>query len=808
MTDDSKLFGRVLVLRCFPRLADSVFKVALIVVLSACSAAPVQLSDSELEQRTTEVLDSLFAKYPPVQQEITLGEAMARALLFNLDDRVQLLKIAVEQKARDLDRIDLLPKLALEAGYSGVSKNLASFNKNTVTEIRSTQPTVSMEDESAQASLSLAWNILDFGVSYVRSQQRADRILIAEAQRRQTMQNVLADVRAAFWRAYAAQQWDQTVEKLLTDLQVGLENSRRAGDSGAVTKEEALRVQSSLLETMGDLMVVKRRLAGAKNELAGLMNLRPGESYRLSLDKRVEEQIEKERKSGFAGISLSKLQIEKLEEKALTLRPELEIADYNVRIKRREMKRSMLSMLPSVDLSLDAYYDGNDFKRYDQYTRLGLNVGYDLFNLLKWPAQKRQMQNEVLLEEEKRKALAMAALTQLHVGLAQHGLSQRRLSYADRLARVDEKIFTENSNQLRVGAVRPNKVLQSRLNFVESGLTRDWLFAERQRAADQLYIALGISLAQPVPQSTVDGSNPELKLQELSQAMGLRTHRLHDLEQVMAVYGAGRDLEQELLKPEGSALPEVHSVSKKAKLKAQLTDPEIPSKKVGTAVPKNEDDTKSKDLWCVHTAYLPSARSAQRYIERNSNQTSEDLVIYATGKGFIVRTLPLNFDDAYDYRAEARSTFSADAYIVNCTHLANSVRQNDASASASASASVELVVDPPVSVEEKNGRQLNSAESELSGRKSTRANSALVKRMDSKKSKDLWCVHTAYLSSAKSAQRYIERNSNQTSEDLVIYATGKGFIVRTLPLNFDDAYVFRTQARASFSIDAFIRKCG
>jgi outer membrane protein TolC len=678
--------------------------IALLAVLGACSSAPVELTDSELEQRTTQTLDSLFAEYPEVQKEVTLGEAMARSLLFNLDDRVQLLKIAVEQKAKNVERLDLLPKLTLDAGYSSFSENLASYNKNTVTEIRSTQPTLSSEDETAQANLNLAWNILDFGVSYVRSQQQADRILIAEARRQQTMQNVLTDVRAAFWRAYAAQQWETPVESLLADLEVGLENSRRAGESGAVTKEEALRVQSGLLETMGDLLTIKKRLAGAKNELAGLMNLRPGEPYQLTLDKNVKKQLEKERQSSFAGLKLSDRQVENLEEKALTTRPELLIADYNVRIMQRDIKRLMLSMLPGVDFSLGGYYDGNDFKRYDQYTRLGLNVGYDLFNLMKWPAHKQQAKNKVLLEEEKRKALAMAVLTQLHVALAQHGLTQRQLNYADRLARVDEKILNENTNQLRVGAARPNEVLQSRLNFVESGLTRDWLFAERQRTVDQLYIASGISLAEPLPKEVIQKEDLAAKLNDVTRSMSARTNRLHDLGAVLAQHAAGRDTKELTVAPKKPAIKprkkaDVVVANKKPKQKAvkkskekmptssvkkQNVTPKASSKTgrtssvvkpskppVVTTAKTPKSAVKSTQYaearsWCVYVGYFKSAASADRYINSLVSKSSRPLVVEPTGKGYVTRSQVLSYNDAYTFRDEARSSFAKDAYIRKC----------------------------------------------------------------------------------------------------------------------------------------------
>ena len=647
-------------------------------MLSACSTAPVQLTDAEREQRAAQSLEQLFAKYPEINQDVTLGEAMARALLFNLDDRVQLMKIAVEEKAQNVERLDLLPKLTLEAGYSNLSENLASYNKNTVTEIRSTQPTLSSEDETTQANLSLAWNLLDFGVSYVRSQQQADRFLIAEARRQQTMQNVLTDVRSAFWRAYAAQQWEAPIEQLLADLEIGLENSRRAGESGAVTKEEALRVQSGLLETMGDLLAIKRRLASAKNELAGLMNLRPGNAYRLTLSESMQKQIDGARRAQLSELKLTERQVEGLEERALTTRPELHIADYNVRIMQRDIKRLMLSMLPGIDFNLGGYYDGNDFKRYDQYTKLGLNVGYDLFNLLKWPKHRQHAENKVLLEEEKRKALAMAVLTQLHVALAQHGLTQRQLRYANRLALVDEKILAESRNQLRVGEARPHEVLQSRLNYVESGLTRDWLFAERQRTVDQLYIAAGISLAEALPRKVVEQNDLAAKLSDVARSMKSRSELLHNPQDILQRH-AGKE-----------AVSAAATVSRPSQPRPPRESTNKPAAKQpnsqSTATPSTQSPNRVKakpksaapgsaglatqylnpQVWCVHFAYFEAAANAERHTQKLSKELSRNVNSVFSGKGYYVRSGPLQYNEAYDLRAQARQNVAKDAFIRKC----------------------------------------------------------------------------------------------------------------------------------------------
>lgn len=808
MIDNQKILQKRMVIKSSEeRLVRSVLGVTIFLLLTACANPPSKLNEIQLERRTTEVLDDLFGQYPAVQHELTLGEAMARALLFNLDDRVQLLKIAVEQKVKKIDNLDLLPKLVLDAGYSNINESLASYNKSAVPgATRSTLPMVSTDDESTEGSLRLAWNFLDFGLSYVRSKQQSDRIFIAEARRQQVMQNVLADVRTEFWRAYAAQQWERTVEDLLADLKIGLENSRRAGDSGAVTKEEALRVQSALLETMGDLLAVKKRLVGAQNRLAALMNLRPGESYRLTVDMLAEEQIEKEREAGFIGLALNKAQVEALEEKALVSRPELKIADYNVRITRREAKRVMLSMLPGIDSSVGRNFDGNSFKRYNYYTRLGLNIGFDLVNLVKWPAHKRQGKNKVLLEKEKRKALAMAVLTQLHIALAQHELTQRRLNYADRLAQVDEKIFIESSNQLRVGATTPNRVLQSRMNFVESALTRDWLFAERQRAVDQLYIAAGVSLAAPVSVSLIETRDPVTKLADLSRSMMLRAGRLHDLSHAMEAHMSDSGAESVLsvvttpaakgavssahntvtrtLQPAESIMPERHD-------KPSLTKRVVASPAIG-----------AEKLWCVRAAYFTTDSLARRYIREHSVQADRELVTEARGNGFTVRSKALSFDDAYKLREQARARFAPDAFIRRC----GSIPDHDPEAESPVSSSSETR-SKAIFKETNSPVPSQITEPEKALIQGIAQSTEVVESGRSKQPKGLWCVHTAYFFLKERAQRDIKNIAAQGVTNLVIEATGKGFIVRSNPLSFDDAYDFRTKVRTSFSPDAYIRKC-
>ena len=82
--------------------------------------------------------------------------------------------------------------------------------------------------------------MLDFGVAYYRTQQKADQMLMAEERRRKVIQNVLQDVRNAYWRALGAQRLIGDVDRLLDRVRGALKAARAAEDQGLMPRQQAL----------------------------------------------------------------------------------------------------------------------------------------------------------------------------------------------------------------------------------------------------------------------------------------------------------------------------------------------------------------------------------------------------------------------------------------------------------------------------------------------------------------------------------------------------------------------------------------
>ena len=176
-----------------------------IIDLSSCAIKPIPLTTDEVQSRVKEDRAVLTKEQEPVSGPIDLYEAMARALKYNLDARVELMHKMLAQTQLDLSHYAMLPRLAANAGFDGRSNYSGGQARSLITGQQQIQPFTSSEKNVFSADLSLSWNVLDFGLSYIRAKQAADDVLIAEEERRRVANRVMQDVRSAYWRAVSAE---------------------------------------------------------------------------------------------------------------------------------------------------------------------------------------------------------------------------------------------------------------------------------------------------------------------------------------------------------------------------------------------------------------------------------------------------------------------------------------------------------------------------------------------------------------------------------------------------------------------------
>lgn len=399
----------------------------LALILAGCSVTPQPLTTKEVRERFTADQHLLYAEQEPITGPIDLNTAIARALKYNLDYRLKLMERALAEGLWDVSRYDMLPKLVASAGYNTRSNDAGGTSVSIINGEQTLSPSTSVERQRFLANAEFSWNLLDFGVSYYRAKQLADETLISEERRRRVIQNIVQDVRAAYWRAAGAQRLARETDALLDRVRDALEKSRQAEAQGLMPPTQALAYQRALLDATALLNIRRQELAFSKRELAALMNVTPGTDFQLADESELP-------------LPPPPRNIGELEEVALESRPELREEDYRKRISVAETRRAVLSLLPGISFDAAYRYDSNKYLYNQSWADGGVNIFLNLMRLSAYPAVNRTNDARLKADDARRTALSMAVITQVRVAVQRYELSLLDLEIADDAAKVDERL--------------------------------------------------------------------------------------------------------------------------------------------------------------------------------------------------------------------------------------------------------------------------------------------------------------------------------------------------------------------------------
>lgn len=460
-------------------------------LLTGCAVTPEPLTAEENAARVAQDLRTVFAEAEPVTGPIGLEEAMARAIKHNLDRRVELMNAVVLQRQLDLSHYDMLPRLAAQAGYTSRSNENASSSQSILSGTQSLEPSISQERTLLSAQLGLTWNVLDFGVSYIRAQQQADRVLMAEEQRRKVVHNIIQDVRVSYWRAVAAQRVMNRIDPLLARVEAALAEARQTEAQRLRAPLEALEYQRTLIATLDQLNALRRDLVTAKIELAALMSLHPGQDYSVVVPSEAD------------GLRLPSLALapEAIEQIALLNRPELLQQTYQHRITVAETRRVLLEMLPGLSVSLSGNYDSNRFLVNNTWASGGVGLVWNLLNLASTPARYSFAEANADLEAARRVALSMAVLAQVNVGYARFRQALSEFESASQLHEIDRRILQQYTAAGQAHRIGQLDVIRAEINALLVSLRRDAAYASVQNAFGALMVSAG---ADPLPETVPD----------------------------------------------------------------------------------------------------------------------------------------------------------------------------------------------------------------------------------------------------------------------------------------------------------------
>jgi outer membrane protein TolC len=443
--------------------------------LGGCSFMPTPLTLDEHQLLMQQDRIKAQSQVEPVGDLLTLNEAVARGLKYNLDHRSKLLEQAIALGTYDVSKFDMLPKVLASAGYNYrnnyfITNATGAYSGNPS---GSAEPFVNSDKQYGQAGLMLSWSLLDFGVSYFNARQNADRIIVASERRRRTMHVLVQDIQAAYLRAAAAQKLKKDIVNTISEANVALKNSNKVESGGLRPPLDALKYQKALLDNIKILETIDLELSTARVELNQLINLPAKANLKLE-----------DPDSLTVPNSYSQQDTEEFEVRAIVSNAELSESVYNARIAVEETRKSMLRLFPGLTFNIGPQTSNNTYYINKNWVEGAANISFNLWNLLSAPASIKLAEQNQELAAQKRMMVQMAIISQVHLSKIQLNNSSLIYNRASEIDSVDGRIAKITASKYKEGAASQAEKVAADASYIVSKL-------RKYQALSQLFAASG-----------------------------------------------------------------------------------------------------------------------------------------------------------------------------------------------------------------------------------------------------------------------------------------------------------------------------
>lgn len=447
-------------------LRRSLFVVAISASLTACTT--VTTLDLEGDREINLAEDRVLLEPSPridLSEPLTLDDVIRIGLINNLDLRVSRFEQEIAKDSAFADKLEMLPDLRFNQEYNKDDelRRDASFNPDTG--VVSAPTTVSTMDNVKTRSLELTWNVLDFGLSYIRSRQSELQQQVLEMRRDRQAQLLALDLTEAFWKAALSEDaldYVRRVERELRAQRSKIEKSVRERRLDAINAKD---VEKRLVDLALSVRDLQADIANTRIKLASLMGLKQETQFVLDREplKPLLAQFPRP----------DQLSTDIIEDYALLNRPELFEQDLGAHIQRDEVRAALLSMFPSLSLSAGYSYNSNPLAETNEWNTVGYSIGWSLLSL---PAQYQRVQSEkgrIGMKRAARLQMTVAVITQVHIGLLDYRIAVERFRLYEEAYGLTSELLDMTRERNSAGILSDLSVTQRLLEDMAAKLRRD-----------------------------------------------------------------------------------------------------------------------------------------------------------------------------------------------------------------------------------------------------------------------------------------------------------------------------------------------
>lgn len=441
-------------------------------------------------------MKNLFADPSKDVRTIDYYEALARSVQCNLDYRLKIVNTALQAGQLEVAAFAMFPALNVSSTLYTRSNDYSVSGitaQGTTTGLSSSTPRTLLTSRNA-----ISWNLLDFGMGYVKAKQQTDRVLIAAEESRRQLQELAQDVLASYWVAYSAQtllEETREFQRLLTQSKQKLD---RALQDKSVPKENLLNYQAAILDGNRKLLQLQYKYDKAMLDLKHLMFLPADQKIVLAPPPRVLFQTH----------DLSNLNIAKMDAVTLVYHPQLQGQHYQERIAEFGLSTVLLQALPGITLNYGQNYDSNQFLLNNRWLDKSIDVAWNLLNLASLPANYKTAKAQVQYENIKSMAMTMAALTETRYAYTHYQTLRQEYFIAQKQTANAKAIYKLNQDRKLASIASDQQVILAKLKVIASKMDEDLLLSDLSVALGQLYLSVGVDM---VPEIVMTKPLPEAK---------------------------------------------------------------------------------------------------------------------------------------------------------------------------------------------------------------------------------------------------------------------------------------------------------
>ncbi|MEM1282235.1 MAG: TolC family protein [Chlamydiota bacterium] len=413
----------------------------------------------------------------------SLNDVIDISLRHNLDVRLQRLEETVQCKETWAEALRMLPAIEANGDLSYRNENTAYTsevigNTTPILISRTNAPTISSEQTTRRFDIAAIFNILDFGLTYYKTRQEANKGLMLRQRHLRARQNLILDIYKAYYRTIVAKRAVDKSQKLISLLSAREETIEKQISQQVIPELEGLLNKDRLVEMKIRLLAYENEHRSAMTELLGLMGA--GSHCHIELED-----------PGLASIDVQKEYICDLENQALRYRPELMSQDIQICIDADEVRRSMLRMFPDIAPYYGYYHDGNKFLVFNNWLGVGIRASYDLLSLPSKCKELSKNKYQKMLNRHVRLSMSMGVITQVNLAYINVEESVAQYELANELMDVKSRLWKLAESNRLSGQVSDAYVLDTQIEALFAEVNAHKAYGNVQIALEQLANAIG-----------------------------------------------------------------------------------------------------------------------------------------------------------------------------------------------------------------------------------------------------------------------------------------------------------------------------